>query len=305
MATHPTLERRRQRKRRRQWLVLAALALVALAAFGLWWMRAGEPATELVERPPAELPEAVPPVAPERDDAAGEPATPAEEPVPAPAPPAEPLPALAASDPLVRERAGGLSANAAFGRWLDREGLIRRFAASVDNVAEGRSPASHLAFLAPRRGFLVLGGGEDEDTRIDPASYARYDGVGEVVASLDAAACARLFSGLEPLLDAAYRDLGYPEGRFRDRWIEATAELLGAPVVSGMPRLEPGVLRWKYADPELEGLSDAQRHLLRMGPKNVRRVQAKLREIAAALGVPAERLPAPSTHLALDAGSSP
>jgi hypothetical protein len=41
-----------------------------------------------------------------------------------------------------------------------------------------------------------------------------------------------------------------------------------------------------YTAPELEGLSRAQKHLLRMGPGNVRVIQAKLRELRTALGLP-------------------
>lgn len=50
-----------------------------------------------------------------------------------------------------------------------------------------------------------------------------------------------------------------------------------------------------FADPDLEALPAAQKQLLRMGPRNVRIIQSSLREIALALGIPAERLPAPRT----------
>lgn len=44
---------------------------------------------------------------------------------------------------------------------------------------------------------------------------------------------------------------------------------------------------YEYPDEEIEGLSPAQRHLLRMGPRNVQRIQEKLREIQRALGAAA------------------
>src|SRR5206468_12879782 len=47
------------------------------------------------------------------------------------------LPPLAESDAPVRELARGLSPNPALSRWLSGEGLIQRFVAVVDNVAEG------------------------------------------------------------------------------------------------------------------------------------------------------------------------
>lgn len=48
----------------------------------------------------------------------------------------------------------------------------------------------------------------------------------------------------------------------------------------------------EYADSELENASDAQKHLMRMGPGNTERVQRKLREIAAILD-PGLQLPPP------------
>jgi hypothetical protein len=56
-------------------------------------------------------------------------------------------------------------------------------------------------------------------------------------------------------------------------------------------RLTRDSVAYTYADPALESLSHAQRQLLRMGPRNIRIVQAKLREIAGFLGIPEESLP--------------
>ena len=57
-------------------------------------------------------------------------------------------------------------------------------------------------------------------------------------------------------------------------------------------RLEPDSVTYKFADPALESLTPVQRQFLRMGPRNVRIIQGKLREIAGFLGIPAENLPA-------------
>jgi hypothetical protein len=55
---------------------------------------------------------------------------------------------------------------------------------------------------------------------------------------------------------------------------------------------------YAIADETLEALSQAQKQLLRMGPKNVREIQGKIRELAAALGVAESRLPSPRTSTA-------
>ena len=72
-------------------------------------------------------------------------------------------------------------------------------------------------------------------------------------------------------------------------------ELLETPVVDGPIGLEKKVLSYAMTDETLEGLSPAQKQLLRMGPKGVRAVHGKIREMAAALGVPGSRLPQPKT----------
>jgi hypothetical protein len=112
------------------------------------------------------------------------------------------------------------------------------------------------------------------------------------MASIDAAGAARLYGTLKPRIDEAYRELGYPDTPF-DRTLErAIVLLLGTPASDGAARLEPKGIGYGYADPALEGLTAAQKQLLRTGPRNVRLIQSSLRRIAIALGIPAERLPA-------------
>jgi hypothetical protein len=130
----------------------------------------------------------------------------------------------------------------------------------------------------------------------DPATYARYDAVVRVALSLDATAAARLYRAVDPLVQEAYNELGYPGVDFDDTLVRAMSELLEAPVVDGPIRLEQKVLSYAMTDAVLEGLSAAQKQLLRMGPKGVQAVHDKIRELAAALGIPASRLPPAKAH---------
>ena len=94
-------------------------------------------------------------------------------------------------------------------------------------------------------------------------------------------------------MEEAYRDLGFPDTPF-DRALErAIVSLLRTPPADGAARLEPKGIGFAFVDPALEGLTAAQKQLLRTGPRNVRIIQSSLRQIALALGIPAERLPAP------------
>jgi len=201
--------------------------------------------------------------------------------------------ALGESDAAVREFALALSTNPEFAKWLLTKDLVRKFVVAVDNVANGLSPKPHVDFFALTGQFRVVR--TKEGTFVDEASYSRYDPVTGVVLSLDAASAARLYRAVKPLLQEAYRDLGYPGVDFEDTLVRAMAELLGTPVVEGPVRLEQKILSYEMTDEKLESLSQAQKQLLRLGPKGVRAVQSKLRELAAALGILESRLPQSKT----------
>ena len=161
---------------------------------------------------------------------------------------------------------------------------MRTLAAVVTNVADGESPRPHLEFLAPAVRFRARSGGVRRPLVADPAGFKGYDATGDAVASIDAAAATSAYRAIEPLLDAAHRELGHPEGRFRDSLDRAMAALLAVPVLPEDTALEPHATVLRYADPSVEALTPAQKQLLRTGPRNVRLVQAKLRELQAALG---------------------
>ncbi len=189
---------------------------------------------------------------------------------------------LSTSDRVVRELVSGLSAHPKLAAWLVNDDLIRRFTAAVNNIAAGRSPRSQLEFLRPKESFEVDETGDDTLV-IEPSSYARYDTVAEVVASLDAEGTVALYRELEPLIDEAWAEIGPRDARFSDRLDEAFDELLAVPVLEGLARVEQLVITYAWADPTLEGMSDAQRHLLRMGPDNVAKIQNALGELRAEL----------------------
>ena len=211
---------------------------------------------------------------------------------------AAPAPVLNApldgSDEGVRGLAADLSSNPVFARWLKSKDLLRRFAAAVDNIAGGQSPRPQADFFAPAAEFKVLmKGGE---TFVDPSGYDRYNVIADVLDSISTAGCARFYSGVRPLLQRAYRELGYPNGDFHQTLLRAIVEILRTPVTDEPVALEKGVASWILVDPRLEELSPAQKHLFRMGPENLQLVQAKLREIALALGFGEAQLPRPRVY---------
>jgi hypothetical protein len=244
----------------------ALLGLAIVIAGALWFLRP-QPA------PTSSLPKPEPPAST----------------APMSAPPPLLLPPLDGSDAVVRELAKALSNHPLCALWLAQKELIRIMTALVLNVAEGESPRAHLGILAPKAGFLVI---ERRSGRLllDPASYPRYDAVADAAAALDPEQCARVYRLLEPLFESAYRELGHAEGGFSKALHTALEKLLQVPVLEGevpLVRLEKPVVIYEFFDERIEALSIPQKHLLRMGPRNVARVQEKLRAFAQALGPPA------------------
>ncbi len=242
-----------------------AIAFVVLAvAGGGWWYRGR--ATPAPATSTAAPPAATAPTAP----AAA-----------ATAEPALPLPTLDASDAFLRDAVGRLSAMPQLAAWLVDADLARRFVAAVVAVAEGKSPSSHLGFLAPAEPFRVRSSGGR--TYADDASFRRHDLATSVFVSIDERGAAELHRRIRPLLAAAYLEVGDPRSSFEPTLARAIGNLLAVPVPDAPVEVRAASVAYLWADPELERLSVAQKHLLRLGPDNARRVQDKLRALARAL----------------------
>jgi Protein of unknown function (DUF3014) len=208
---------------------------------------------------------------------------------PAPSEPPVSLPSLDESDGFVRQLAQGLSSHPQLSAWLAAKGLVRTFAVCVQNIAEGRSPAQFVPFLAPRERFKVV---EKAGRPVaDPRSFAAYDDFADAVASLDTPGAARVYRTMLPLLNAAYAELGYPNTDFSKPLQRAIARLLETPLPEGDVALKKGVVFYEYADPAFEELSLAQKQLLRTGPRNAKILQAKLRDLYRELGFTPEAPP--------------
>ncbi|HEX9722676.1 MAG TPA: DUF3014 domain-containing protein [Vicinamibacteria bacterium] len=242
--------------------ILVVLLLLIGAGFYFFYWQRGEPEPE--PAPVVEVPE------------------PTETEIEETAPPVE-LPPLGESDAFLRELVAKLSSNPRLTAWLVNDNLIRRFTMIVDNIADGVSPRAHLLFLEPEEEFRVIE--RAESLYIDPASYSRYDAVGEVFASLDAEGSAELYRMVKPLIDEAYAEVGRPDRSFDQTLALAMRDLLETPVPEDSVEVVPRIKTYALANPRLESLTDAQKHFFRMGPDNVLRIQVKLRELAPKLGV--------------------
>ncbi len=218
------------------------------------------------------------------------PATESDMAVPAPATGSDiSLPALEVSDGFIRADAAALSSHKTFADWLKQDDLIARFAAAMHILSQGQIPRDSLSALAPRQKFSAVN--KNGKMTMDPRSYARYDRIADTIESIDVSGAVKLFHKFKSLIDDVYQGLAAKDASVQEAVLRAIDELLQVPTQEGDVYLKEGKkgLTYVYADSALEKLAPAQKQLLRMGPRNIAKIQTKLNEIKAALGAPNPR----------------
>lgn len=254
------------------WWVLGAFVVVAAGAAWWWWQGrtppAPPPVTEVPSamQPATETPQAEAKVehpiesAPAALEAGGE---------------ASPLPPLAESDSALRSGLGGLVGEKALVEFFHMTGIAARIVATVDNLPRSRVATKVLPVRGPGGAFIV--DGEADARVIGEANAARYAAHLQLAEAVDAKRAAALYVRFYPLLQQAYRELGYPQGQFNDRLVAVIDHLLATPQIAGPIRLAQPKVLYEFADPELEARSAGQKLLLRMGAANAARAKASLR----------------------------
>ena len=189
---------------------------------------------------------------------------------------AAPLPPLAESDSALRAAISGLVGEKALVEFFHMTGIAARIVATVDNLPRGKVATKVLPVRGPGGAFIAEG--EAQERVIGAANAARYAGHVGLAEVVDMKRAATLYVRFYPLLQQAYRELGYPQGHFNDRLVAVIDHLLATPEIDGPIRLTQPKVLYEFADPALESRSAGQKLLLRMGPANAARVKNRLRE---------------------------
>ncbi|QSI30248.1 DUF3014 domain-containing protein [Variovorax sp. RKNM96] len=261
--------------------MIVAIGLVVLVAafFGWRWY-------QQQQKPPEPTPVAAAPNDGPAPAPAAEPTGP-QNPVDALAPPDPALPALAESDSRVMKALAELIGGKNASEHLRSDGIVRRFVATVDNLAREQAPASAWP-VQPTGQRFITDGPQGGTQTIAANNAARYNSMVLLAETVDPAKAATVYAKLYPLFQKAYEELGFPGRYFNDRLIAVIDHLLQAPEPSGpvqvrlvevkgdVPSTRPWV-RYEYVDPKLESLSSGQKIMVRMGPENERKVKASLR----------------------------
>jgi hypothetical protein len=200
-----------------------------------------------------------------------------------------PLPALDGSDEHVSGLLAGLLSRKNLLTFLQLDGFVRRAVATVDNLARSQAPVMVWPVIPTPQRFTTQRGENGVET-IHPGNSQRYVPLVLMIESVDTGKAVDLYRSLYPLFQQAYEELGFPGRYFNDRLVQVLDHLIATPVptealavtlvdVKGtVPSTRPWV-RYELADPALESLSAGRKMLLRTGPDNQRRLQAKLKDI--------------------------
>mgnify|MGYP000320052575 CR=1 FL=1 len=166
--------------------------------------------------------------------------------------------------------------------------LERRGAVLVEQAQElGDLGAEVLAALDAAHQIRLAAGDQDVqavDAAVLTGGVLGLDERLQVLGILDTQAAVALYLRLYPLLQQAYRDLGYPDRHFNDRFVAVLDHLIAAPEPTAPVTValdDKG--NWIYTDTALESASAGQKFLMRLGPQHETAVKAKLRDIRSAL----------------------
>ena len=254
---------------RSRWIWGAAIALIACAFAVHWWRSQAEP-----------------PPAPEVQKPAPDPAAEAAAQQAADEKAARALKASGeATDDKLRRQLGALSDDAAWKSWVAATpDLLESGAVIIANVADDEDPRKRLTPLRPDGDFgAVEQGGQWLES---PDAQHRFDGPVNAISSINSAALAPLWRTLHPLVSVAYHAVGRP-GISLDKAASTALHRIGDARLPAAPQpLQKTGKLWIYNEPDVEKLGPVEKQLMRLGPDNARKLQAKARELRAALGLP-------------------
>jgi len=186
--------------------------------------------------------------------------------------PSQPPPALNESDSYLVEE---YKEKAPFiDEALKGEHLIRKTVAAVDLIRRGENPSSQMGHLKPKGSFEVER--RNGKVYVSPKNYARYEPAIKALESLGAEKLVQGYEFLLPLFREAYDELGNERTNWEERALETLDLLLAMEIPEGdMELLDAGGI-YIFAEDAYEKLPPAQKILIRMGPENATRVQARL-----------------------------
>lgn len=194
----------------------------------------------------------------------------------------EPLPSLDESDDWLKIKLPEITWRKELLTLIIDDDMVRRFVVFTDNFAQGTVAYEHSPFILPKTKFSVgtdkaltenenvLQWNEDSSKR-----FALYI---DLLRSMDSDSLVQWYLEVKPLVDEAYRELGYDDD-FTNTLQSAITRVLDMELPkSSMDLVQPSVM-YKFSDPQLEALPASDKLLLRLGKDNLLVMKSILLEL--------------------------
>jgi len=255
-------------------VALVAVALVLLVVLALIFWPAEEPEPEPQPAEPTVMPEPEPRPEPE----------PPAEPAPEPKPEPEPLPPLDESDDaLVKELKESVEGEAPLDLLSESE-VLRKWVRAINAAEDGDLVHEYRPLITPAPPLKVAKVGEarteaEQEYRLLPENYERYDPYVELLTRMEPEQMARLYQRYRPLLEQAFSEQGTDKESFHQVLLNTIDLLLAAPESPEDIRLERPKVFYEFRDPKLESLPAPQKLMVRMGPEHSQTVKRVLRQL--------------------------
>ncbi len=159
--------------------------------------------------------------------------------------------------------------------------IVQRIVLTIDNLPGDSMSMQYRAVSAMPGSFMIEK--RDGEPIISVRNARRYDAFVAFASGLDSRRLVAVYKRFYPQFQKTYRSIGYPEGHFNDRLVQAIDDLLAAPAPAGAIFLDQPRVLYEYAESSLERRSVGQRMMIRVGPEHAAKLKAKLREIRALL----------------------
>jgi len=185
------------------------------------------------------------------------------------------LPSLGNSDDVFRKDILNLSSG--FSPWLSMENIIKTLMIAANDFSQNLRPYKHFRQFKLSQPFQVAN--DDSGMYIPEQSYQRYNGLASAVQTVNVESSLDLYEKYRPLLQQVFATFDYPEEyHLEDVIKKAASSILQAPVLEGRVRVIKPTVYYKFSEQKIEMLSPVHKQMIRMGPKNTRIIQTKLRQ---------------------------
>lgn len=191
------------------------------------------------------------------------------------------LPTIEQSDDWLKERLPSITWRKELLKLVIDDDMIRRFVVFTDNFSQGVIAYEHSPLIKPTASFTAREINENGDVIIkwDQTSSRRFGLYVDLLRSVDSETLVSWYFELKPLVDEAYRELGYPEENFTDILQDAISKVLDMEFPKERLELVRPSVMYQYKNEDIESLDDADKLMLRLGKENLLIIKSILLEI--------------------------